>query len=226
MFASITHLFRTKKQIWVVPVYATLYFIIFRFLETYIRTPGSFHLIHCPLDNYIPFCEYFVIFYYSWFVFMFLVFGFFMVVNKDIAEYNHFILYLFTGMTIFLVLSAVYPNGLHIRPDQMPNNNIFCMLVEKLYASDTPTNVFPSIHVFNSLSAALAVNNCKSLKKYRGLRIGTFVLAFLIILSTMFVKQHSVYDVVGGIFMSIIFYRLIYLPAEVPEQVQIPNDAS
>ncbi|MCC6093560.1 MAG: serine/threonine protein phosphatase, partial [Eubacterium sp.] len=119
MLALIAQSFRTKKQVWVVPVYAVLYFIIFQLLEKYIRNPGSYHLIHCPLDNYIPFCEYFVIFYYSWFVFMFLVFGFFMVVNRDIAEYNHFILYLFTGMTIFLIVSAVYPNGLHIRPEQI-----------------------------------------------------------------------------------------------------------
>ncbi|MCI6638448.1 MAG: phosphatase PAP2 family protein [Bilifractor sp.] len=217
MLTPVAALFRSRKQYWILPVYAVFYFTVFRFLEKTIRNPGSYHLIYCPLDRYIPFNEYFVVFYFSWFVFMFLSFGFFTAINRDVQEYNRFLLYLFTGMTIFLILSAVYPNGLNIRPDVLPNNNIFSRMVATLYRTDTPTNVFPSIHVYNSLSAALAVNNCKALRKYRGLRIGTFVLAFLIILSTMFLKQHSVYDVAGGIFMSIIFYRLIYQPADETE---------
>ena len=217
MLTPVAALFRSRKQYWILPVYAVFYFTVFRFLEKTIRNPGSYHLIYCPLDRYIPFNEYFVVFYFSWFVFMFLSFGFFTAINRDVQEYNRFLLYLFTGMTIFLILSAVYPNGLNIRPDVLPNNNIFSRMVATLYRTDTPTNVFPSIHVYNSLSAALAVNNCKALRKYRGLRIGTFVLAFLIILSTMFLKQHSVYDVAGGIFMSIIFDRLIYQPADETE---------
>ena len=217
MLTPVAALFRSRKQYWILPVYAVFSFTVFRFLEKTIRNPGSYHLIYCPLDRYIPFNEYFVVFYFSWFVFMFLSFGFFTAINRDVQEYNRFLLYLFTGMTIFLILSAVYPNGLNIRPDVLPNNNIFSRMVATLYRTDTPTNVFPSIHVYNSLSAALAVNNCKALRKYRGLRIGTFVLAFLIILSTMFLKQHSVYDVAGGIFMSIIFYRLIYQPADETE---------
>jgi membrane-associated phospholipid phosphatase len=42
-----------------------------------------------------------------------------------------------------------------------------------------------------------------------------FTWAVLIICSTVFVKQHSVYDVCAGLTMSLAFYRLIYfrLPA-------------
>ncbi|MGI6056723.1 MAG: phosphatase PAP2 family protein [Bilifractor sp.] len=226
MLTSVTALFRSRKQYWILPAYAIFYFTVFRFLEKVIRNPGSYHLIYCPLDRYIPFSEYFVIFYFAWFIFMFLTFGYFTAINRDVQEYNRFVLYLFTGMTIFLIVSAIYPNGLDIRPETLPNHNIFSRMVAMLYRSDTPTNVFPSIHVYNSLSAALAVNNCKALKKYRGLRIGTFVLAFLIILSTMFLKQHSVYDVAGGIFMSIIFYRLIYQPEEISELGSEPEGAA
>lgn len=217
MLTSVAAFFRSRKQFWILPAYAVFYSLVFRYLEKTIRNPGSYHLIYCPLDRYIPFNEYFVVFYFSWFVFMFLVFGFFTAINRDVTEYHRFLLYLFSGMTIFLIVSAIYPNGLDIRPAALPNHNIFSRMVARLYQMDTPTNVFPSIHVYNSLSAALAVNNCKMLKNYKGLRIGTFTLAFLIILSTVFLKQHSVYDVAGGVFMSIILYRLIYQPAEAAE---------
>ena len=106
---SMVDMFKKKKQLWIVPLYGIFYMLTFRVLENAIRIPGTYHLIICPLDQYIPFCEYFVIFYYSWFAYVALAEVYFCLIDRDVAEFNKFIFYLGTGMTIFLIFSAVYP---------------------------------------------------------------------------------------------------------------------
>ena len=118
--------------------------------------------------------------------------------------------FMFTGMTVFLVISTVFPNGQDLRPMVFARDNIFVDLVRVLYRADTCTNVFPSLHVFNSLSVCIAVHESRALKKYRGVRWGAYVLAGLIILATMFLKQHSVLDVIGACLMACVLYQFVY----------------
>ena len=168
-----------------------LYFMIylpwFGHLERTVTT--HFHVIHVALDDYIPFCEYFIIPYFLWFGYVAWGLGYFYFKNKD--EYFRLCTMLFTGMTIFLVISTIYPNGHYLRPTTFARDNVFVHMVKCLYATDTATNLFPSIHVYNSI----AVN----------------VLMVSIILSTMFLKQHSVFDVVTGIIMAVFMYMLVYV---------------
>jgi membrane-associated phospholipid phosphatase len=207
--------FRKKKRRWILPVYAVIYLFTFHILETRSIPSGRMHMIHCPLDSLIPFCEVFILPYLSWFLFMLIAFLYFILFNDDPGEYYRFTVYMMTGMTVFLIISAVWPNGLALRPDPMPRSNIFTSLLQVLYASDTSTNVFPSIHVYNSLSVYLACRQCKKMRSRPALLRIIFTWAVLIICSTVFVKQHSVYDVCAGLTMSLAFYRLIYfrLPA-------------
>ena len=114
------------------------------------------------------------------------------------------------GMTIFLIVSYVYPNVLHLRPHEFPRDNIFTDLVKFIYRTDTPTNVLPSIHVFNSLAIHMSLSNCQSLKDRKGVRIGSLILTILIIMSTMFLKQHSVIDVCLGSTLALFGYLFFY----------------
>ena len=92
------------------------------------------------------------------------------------------------------------PNGLTIRPVVFERDNIFVDLVKMLYQTDTPTNVFPSLHVFNSLAACIAIKNSKKLNEHKAICMGAYILTALIIMATMFLKQHSVLDVMAGFF--------------------------
>ena len=56
----------------------------------------------------------------------------------------------------------------------------------------------------------IAVHESRALKKYRGVRWGAYVLAGLIILATMFLKQHSVLDVIGACLMACVLYQFVY----------------
>jgi membrane-associated phospholipid phosphatase len=111
---------------------------------------------------------------------------------------------LMTGMMIFLVVSAIYPNRLDLRPDYVDTSNICGMLVSFLYKTDTTTNVLPSIHVFNTMALCFAVHGNKELRKRKLLTLSSDILGVLIVLSTMFLKQHSVIDVSLGLVMGVL----------------------
>jgi membrane-associated phospholipid phosphatase len=190
-----------------VVLYGGFYLLCFNYLE---RMPGSYHIINSSIDQKIPFCEYFVVPYFMWFFYIAGTVLFFVFFNEDKKEYMNLLINLAIGMTLFLIVSYVYPNGLALRPTEFPRDNIFTSLVQWLYQTDTPTNVLPSIHVYNSVAVFCAINSCKKLQKYKGVRFSAFVLTTLIILSTMFLKQHSVCDVATGITFSVASYVAIY----------------
>lgn len=65
---------------------------------------------------------------------------------------------------------------------------------------DTPKSVFPSMHVYVTLVLQYTLEMQKKLVSSWGIWVGR-VLAVLIVLSTMFIKQHSVLDVSAAIVM-------------------------
>ena len=187
-------------------IYGIIYMAWFAWLEK--NTTGHYRIIHMAADDYIPFCEVFVIPYFLWFAYVSAVVIYFFFKNKE--DYYRTCIFLFTGMTIFLIVSTLWPNGQHLRPAVMPRDNIFTRMVAALYRTDTPTNLWPSIHVYNSVAAFSAIHTCKNLQKHKGIRTGSFILTTLIILSTMFLKQHSIADVATGITCAVATYVLFY----------------
>lgn len=187
-------------------VYGILYLTWFFIIEHTNTT--NYQIIHMPIDDKIPFVEFFVIPYFMWFAYIATVIV--LLVFTDKEEYFRTALFLATGMTIFLIISTLWPNGHELRPTVMPRDNFFTHLIAGLYKTDTATNLWPSIHVFNSIGAHLGVRNCKLFKKNIVVKALSFILCISIILSTMFIKQHSVFDVLTGIGMAIILYILVY----------------
>jgi membrane-associated phospholipid phosphatase len=86
-------------------------------------------------------------------------------------------------------------------------------MLSNIYRMDTATNVFPSIHVFNSVGALIAINKSEKLHPIKWLQGFVLVLTVLICLSTVFLKQHSVLDVIGGLGLNIIMYFIVYVPS-------------
>ncbi len=187
-------------------IYGIIYLLWFSWLEQ--KVTRHYKVIHMAADDYIPFCEVFIIPYFLWFLYVAAVVLFFFFKNK--TDYYRVCLFLFTGMTVFLIVSTFWPNGHHLRPIVMPRENIFTHMVEYLYSIDTATNLWPSIHVYNSLGAHFAIMHSKEFENKRGIRIGSLILAVSIILSTVFLKQHSVYDVLTAFVMAAIMYTLVY----------------
>lgn len=198
---------KRSKRLIPVALYGFFYMICFAWLE---HRSVKYHLISSSLDDRIPFCEYFIVPYFLWFLYIACTVLFFVYFNDDKTEYLNLLINLGLGMTLFLIVSYVYPNGLALRPQVFPRDNLFTDLVQHLYRIDTPTNVLPSIHVYNSIAAYCAINDCKKLQKYPWIRGLTLLLTILIVLSTMFLKQHSICDVATGITFSVASYIMIY----------------
>lgn len=178
----------------------------FTYLERSVTS--GYRVIHVSLDDHIPFCEFFVIPYFMWFFYVVVVLIYLFFQNKE--DYMKNFLFLSVGMTIFLIISTLWPNGHHLRPTVMPRDNIFTHMISKLYLTDTATNLWPSIHVYNSLGTHFAVMHNKKLSGNKFIHYGSGILAVSIILSTMLIKQHSVFDVSTAFFMSAVVYLLIY----------------
>lgn len=187
-----------------------LYLVIYQIWFVYVERTVTrrFHIVHMAVDDYIPFIEIFIIPYLLWFGYVALAIAWFFF--KDVQDFYKICTFLFVGMTVFLVISTVYPNGHYLRPRVFERDNIFISMVKGLYMIDTPTNLFPSIHVYNSLGVHLAVMHSEKLKEKKWIRRISFVLMCTIIASTMFLKQHSVFDVVTGCVMALIMYTLVY----------------
>lgn len=196
--------------------YGIFYLLAFGRLEQ--KVTHGYHLIHTALDDRIPFCEYFIIPYMLWFAYVAAGIIYFAFFEKNIREYYQLAFNLGIGMTIFLFISWVYPNGQDLRPIVFERTNFFTKLVQQLYLIDTPTNIFPSIHVYNSAAVCIAVFKNQKLAKNRAVRIGTLVLTVSIILSTMFLKQHSVLDVGFALILNYFFYILLYQPHRLRQQ--------
>ena len=173
-----------------------LYLVIYQIWFVYVERTVTrrFHIVHMAVDDYIPFIEIFIVPYLLWFGYVAFAIAWFFF--KDVQDFYKICTFLFVGMTVFLVISTVYPNGHYLRPRVFERDNIFITMVKGLYMIDTPTNLFPSIHVYNSLGVHLAVMHSDKLKEKKWVRRISFVLMCTIIASTMFLKQHSVFDVV------------------------------
>lgn len=187
-------------------LYMLIYFPWFNYLERTVT--HQYHVIHLAVDDYIPFCEYFIIPYFLWFAYVALTVVYFFF--KDTGDYYRLCLFLFAGMTIFLLVSTLYPNGHHLRPTVFPHDNLFTDLVRELYRIDTPTNLFPSIHVYNSIGVHIALTKSERLRDKKWLHTASFVLMISIILSTLFLKQHSVFDVLTAVVLAVFMHAIVY----------------
>ncbi len=186
-----------------------LYFIIYMIWFTWLeeRHIWKYQIIHVFMDDYIPFCELFIVPYFLWFLYVPAVVLYLAANNKD--EYYRNAIFLCIGMTVFLLVSTFFPNGHHLRPSVMPRDNIFTQLVALLYRTDTSTNLWPSIHVYNSIGAHIAFRRSE-LGKNKVLRFASYFLCVSIILATVFLKQHSVFDMVTAFVMAGALYAVVY----------------
>lgn len=189
-------------------LYFPVYMMIFTYLER--RNPESYYMIHMKIDDYIPFCEYFIVPYYLWFFYIAVTVVAFVFIDKQ--DFYKLCITLGTGMTLFLIISYMIPNAHELRPAVFERDNIFVSLVKLLHKADTPTNLFPSIHCYNSLMAHIAIANSRKLKKYTKVKNVSLLLCISIILSTVFLKQHSVFDVITALALGAVMYLVVYKP--------------
>ncbi len=191
-----------KLLILYLPIHLIWYFALEK-----INAGDDYYLMYCKFDDQIPFFEWFIFPYLSWFLYMAIT-GVYLLVNDD-KGFERYMLILWTGFFLSCLFISFFSTGQELRPEVLPRQNFASWIVEKIYAFDTNTNVFPSMHVIGALSVAVGIAQSEVLKKRRWIQLCSIVLCALIIMATVFLKQHSILDVLGGAAFFLVAYIIV-----------------
>lgn len=182
------------KYILILPAYLILFVIAEKLVVS------NYWVSYLPVDDSIPFCEWFIFPYIAWY--LFLVVPGLILLFRDPEGFQRYMTLIGIGFLSAVIFCMIFPNGQDLRPDPLPRSNIATWLVSRIYAADTNTNVCPSVHVIGCY--AVAYTAWKRLpKNRRGWRYPAIAASVLISASTVFVKQHSILDVLVAIPWSI-----------------------
>lgn len=191
----------------ILPLYLAAFFSIEHFIGNDYPTSQMF-LSHVPFDDIIPFLDFMVIFYVMWFPALGITGVYLMLF--DVRGFKRYMTYIFFSFFTMVIVCVIFPNYQDMRPAITGDENLFCRLLKTLYDTDTCTNVLPSAHVFGSAAVMFAVFDCKNLKKHLWLKISATVISVMISVSTVFVKQHSILDIIIAVPIAAIWWAVVY----------------
>jgi membrane-associated phospholipid phosphatase len=174
----------------------------FKLLEAFLVPKYN---IHIPLDDMVPLMPVFVIPYLFWFIYI--AIGIIYTGLHSKREFYKLVAFLGVGMSLAYITYMIFPNEQTMRPE-VHGNGVFSWILTIIYATDTPTNVCPSVHVINAMAVDAAMRHTEPFSKRRINRVVSFIIFILICVSTVCVKQHSVFDVICGL----LYGGLVYIP--------------
>lgn len=204
---KLKELINKYKHVWIVVVYFIFYLPWYFGIQQ--RDPSRFFDMHVTLDSMISFKPIFIFAYIYWFIFVAATFLFVFFYDKD--EFYKCCAFMFGGMTICLIIFTFFPTTFDYRPAVISGNYLERFFLNIVYTADKPTNVFPSIHVLNSIGCAIVLIKSKYFKNNYFVYAFAIMSAVIITLSTMFVKQHSIMDALAAGIISVILYYLVYV---------------
>ena len=170
--------------------YFSLYFLTESIIPEQSCTP-----VYCFLDDWIPFCEWFIIPYVLWYVLIAGSLLYFALHNID--SFKKLSTYIIITQVAAMAIYILFPTRQDLRPESFPRENFLTQIVALLYRFDTNTNVCPSLHVAYSLGIASVWIKEKEVSRL--LKAGIVIFVISVCLSTAFIKQHSVLDGIAAI---------------------------
>lgn len=170
--------------------------IMYWFLKQFQTNPTY---INFYLDDEIPFWGWFVYIYNMFYPFC--IVAFYLLYKKDEKSYYKAIISGVIGYIICDIIFLFLPTIMYRPP--IPNYDPITNLVLKItyYYDEPPLNCFPSIHCLFCFQVIFSYIKSKCSLKRKTIVI---TIATLIILSTLFVKQHFIYDVIAAFLVCLI----------------------
>ena len=167
---------------------AVILFVIY-LLINYLNQGREVFTHSISLDNNIPLISWFVYFYLLMFILIFIPFN---KKNNGKITLNYIIAVLIAFLFFIILPTATY------RP-LIQEGNINDILVNLVYSADLQYNAFPSLH------AALLTLSFYFLLKYKKIIAYKMLpLYILSLISTLFIKQHYILDILSGILLAVI----------------------
>ena len=181
------------------------YFLLYYLTENFIP-PERCTPMHCRLDDLIPFCEFFLVFYCFWYV---LVFGSLLYyLLFDVSSFKKLQTFIIITQVVAMACYILFPSRQDLRPTEFERQNALTALMAFIYSFDTSTGVCPSLHVAYSLGVFSVVSKDKYAPTAWKIILGVIVVC--ICLSTSFVKQHSMVDVFAALPLGLFAECLVY----------------
>jgi membrane-associated phospholipid phosphatase len=185
---------KTSKKI-AITLLLIIYFVIGYFGVGFLPHYTSINAT-TSLDRIIPLISFFIIFYLLGFIFA-VIPAFFLKTKKEFFSVAKIYFWMLTISFLFFILLPI-----EIKRDFVIGQGFFAWGISFLKTIDTSFNNFPSIHVALNLFAFLLI-------KDKNKKISKWLLPvlILIIISTLFTKQHIILDVIAGLVFGFIFYE-------------------
>lgn len=219
---QITSYIRTHKHV-LMFLYFPIYLMWFFVLEKLIVS--NYWVSYIPLDDKIPFIPAFILPYVLWFPNIIL--PAFVLYFKNTGAFKRYAWYVIISFSLSMLICMVFPNGQNLRPVLPEQKDFFTAWVSMIYAADTNTNVLPSMHVVGCMGAAFAAWDIGREKPvWRRWRIPALALEALISISTVFVKQHSVLDIIAGVLVGVLVGWPIYRKGSPLRRTQPPKETA
>ena len=141
------------RHLWMLSFWI-LYLILYVVVEHAVTT--DYWVSYLPLDDKIPFCEYFIVPYCMWHPLLFLMTIY--LAFYDVETFRKYMWFVLAGLVSAIVVCWIFPNGQDLRPAEFPRHNVFTWMVSRIYAADTNTNVCPSMHVIGCVGLVAALS--------------------------------------------------------------------
>lgn len=165
---------------------------------------GPAHIMNGTIDNFIPFCVYFIIPYCFWYLLIFYIPYYYY--KKDKELFNKFCVSYIIIIILANIVFCVYPSTV-VRPE-ITNNGLLYFVTKIIFMIDTPAiNCFPSLHC--GVITLMLLSSLESNKLSNSHKLFMSACMILICASTLFIKQHAFIDAIGGITLTTIVYLVI-----------------
>ncbi len=204
------------KKLEIKPIITTISLVCIQSILYFISKllQGDLNLVGNVIDTKIPFLPVFFIPYCIWYLMIFIIPYYLYCKDKDkfIKYTMAYILCSMIGNIVFIS----YPSTV-ARPT-VTGTDIFSLIAKFIYWIDTPTNCFPSLHCAISMLFILYI--CESKNTNIITKISVCIISILIMLSTLFTKQHVVVDFISGDILALIVYLIVKQSKKLPNYIK------
>lgn len=189
------------RHLWYL-IFWPLFGLVFQTMEK-LWVDRNWIVVYHPLDDAIPFCELFVIPYVWWFIFLGGMVAFTALFDR--RAFVGLMRFIMITYGVTLLIYILFPTMQQLRPLAFERDNILTRFMADFYRFDTNTNVCPSMHVSGGVAVMVTAWNCKFFRK-ASWQIYFVVTTVLICASTVFLKQHSVVDILPSLLLCVAAY--------------------
>lgn len=194
------------KKIEYKPLILTVVLIAFQSLCYFVSKffGNNPNLIGGVIDSKIPFNIWFIIPYCLWYFLIFIIPYYLYKKDKDIFT-KYFVSY---AVCTFIanIIFIIYPT--YVDRPTVTGTNILELMTRLVFWVDTPAqNCFPSLHCAVSMLFILYMFECKKCPLY--LKILTLIISILIMIATLYTKQHVFIDLLSGDILAIVSYIIV-----------------